>query len=168
MSGLSPDKPREPQQHSVPEPTQQYPQQPQPQQHLQPQYVQNQYGQNQYGQNQYGQNPPYAQNPQYVQPVYTGQPTYLVAPPAPPRGKSIASMVLGLVSVFFGFTLLVPVIGFILGLTALKSEPAGRGMAITGIVLNGLMLLGWIVFVGFILLFVVGVGAAGYGTSVSA
>jgi hypothetical protein len=148
VSGLSPEQPSEPQ-HSLPEHAQQ------------PQYAQPQYPQQQYTQ------PQYPQQPQYVQPVYPGQPTYLVTPPAPPRGKSIASMVLGLVSVFFGFTLLVPVIGFILGLTALKSEPAGRGMAITGIVLNGLMLLGWIVVVGLFLLFVVGIGAASYGTSVS-
>ncbi|RUR02103.1 DUF4190 domain-containing protein [Labedella endophytica] len=89
-----------------------------------------------------------------------------VAPP--PRGKSIASMVLGLVSVFFGFTLILPLIGFIMGLTALKSEPTGRGMAVTGIILNGLMLLGWVVLVGFFLLVVVGIGASSVNTGVAA
>ena len=102
----------------------------------------------------------------YPQQGYGGQPMYLTAPPAP-RGKSIASMVIGLVSVFFGFVLVLPLIGFIIGLTALRSEPTGRGMAITGLILNGLMLLGWIVAVVIIVIAVIGLGAASYGTSVS-
>ncbi|WP_243696957.1 DUF4190 domain-containing protein [Labedella endophytica] len=109
---------------------------------------------------------PPAQQPHSPQ-AYYGQPVYMAVAP-PPRGKSIASMVLGLVSVFFGFTLILPLIGFIMGLTALKSEPTGRGMAVTGIILNGLMLLGWVVLVGFFLLVVVGIGASSVNTGVAA
>lgn len=140
MSGVPPEQPSSPQpQPQYAQPSQQPYVQPSQQQYVQP----------------------------YIQPAYYGQPVYMTAPP-PPRGKSVASMVLGLISVFFGFTLVLPIIGFILGLTALKSEPSGRGMAITGLILNGIMLLGWIVFVAFILLFVFGVGAATYTTGISA
>jgi hypothetical protein len=50
---------------------------------------------------------------------------------AQPTAKSIASMVLGLLSIACGWTFLVPIIGLILGFVGLKREPAGRGMAIT-------------------------------------
>ena len=61
--------------------------------------------------------------------------------PAPPRGLSIASMVLGIASVFFGFTVVVPVIGFVLGSLGLKQEPEGRTFALVGLWLNGVILL---------------------------
>ncbi|GAB3533259.1 hypothetical protein GCM10027403_06900 [Arthrobacter tecti] len=93
-----------------------------------------------YYQNQPGQHP--------YQPVYVQ---------APPRGKSVASMVLGLVSIFFGWTFIAPLIGLILGFAGLKSEPAGRGMAITGVILNGIMILGWVLL---IVIMVTVVGAA--------
>ena len=48
-----------------------------------------------------------------------------------PKGLSVASMV----------------IGFVLGLVGLKKEPAGRGMAITGVVLSGLILAIWAVLI---------------------
>lgn len=64
--------------------------------------------------------------------------------PAPPRGMSIAGMVLGLASVVFGLVLIVPVVGVILSVVGLRREPAGRGMAIAGIVLNGIFLAGWL------------------------
>ncbi|MFP7761514.1 DUF4190 domain-containing protein [Marisediminicola sp. LYQ134] len=54
----------------------------------------------------------------------------------PPRGLSIASLVIGIASFFLGFTFIVPIIGFILGLLGLKREPAGRGFAIAGIWIN--------------------------------
>jgi hypothetical protein len=80
-----------------------------------------------------------------------------VAPPAPvasaapvagaplaeeSRGFGISSLVLGLVSILAGFTLVVPAGGLVLGILALKREPASRTMAIWGIVLNGVMLAG--------------------------
>lgn len=71
----------------------------------------------------------------------------LVYAPAPPRGMSVASMVLGLVSIVFGFTFFLPLIGFILGIVGIRREPAGRGMAITGLILNGLFVIGWTLIV---------------------
>jgi hypothetical protein len=50
-------------------------------------------------------------------------------------------MWLGILSLFVGFSILPPVLGFVLGLVAVKSEPAGRGPAIAGIIMNGLVLL---------------------------
>ena len=57
-------------------------------------------------------------------------------------GFSISSLVLGIVSIFASFTFFVPVVGLVLGIMALKREPASRTMAIWGIVLNGVMLAG--------------------------
>lgn len=65
----------------------------------------------------------------------------------PPRGMSITSLVLGLVSILAGFTVLVPIAGLVFGILGLKREPAGKGMAIAGLVLNGLMLVGWILVI---------------------
>lgn len=77
--------------------------------------------------------------------------------PGPPKGLSITSMVLGLVSIVAGFTFLVPVVGLVLGIIGLRREPAGRGMAITGLVLNGLFVVGWALLIVFV--FVLGAGA---------
>ncbi|TAM71075.1 MAG: DUF4190 domain-containing protein [Microbacteriaceae bacterium] len=100
------------------------------------------------------QQPQYARPQQYqpqVQPVvpqaYYAVPQYAVpvvayAPPQP-KGLSVTSMVLGLVSIVFGFTLLAPIGAVVFGAIGLKKEPAGRGMSITGIVLGGLCLLLW-------------------------
>lgn len=71
-------------------------------------------------------------------PVYIMQPVYL-APPA--RGKSLWSMWLGILSLFVGFSVLPPALGFVPGLVALNLEPTGRGPAIAGIIMNGLVLL---------------------------
>lgn len=66
-------------------------------------------------------------------------------PAAPePKGFSIASMVIGISSVALGFTFLVPLVGAILGFIGLSKEPAGKGFAIIGIILNGLFLVGWL------------------------
>ncbi|MBT1681908.1 DUF4190 domain-containing protein [Curtobacterium flaccumfaciens] len=78
--------------------------------------------------------------------------------PSPPKGLSVTSMVLGLVSIVLGFTFLVPLVGFVLGIIGIRREPAGRGMAITGLVLNGLFVIGWALVI--VLVFVVGIGAA--------
>lgn len=75
------------------------------------------------------------------QPVYVAQPT----------GLSATALILGLVSIFFGFTFLVPLGALIFGIVALKREPAGRGMAITGIVIGALFMLFWVLFGGAIL-----------------
>ncbi|MDZ5146374.1 hypothetical protein [Microbacterium testaceum] len=68
--------------------------------------------------------------------------TYTAAPPQkqPPRGRSTASMILGIVSIFLGFTLVIPLTGLILGIIGARKEPAGVRMAITGMILNGVVL----------------------------
>ncbi|GAA4059685.1 DUF4190 domain-containing protein [Agromyces indicus] len=58
------------------------------------------------------------------------------------RGFAISSLVLGLVSFVAGFTFVVPAAGLVLGILALKREPAARTMAIWGIVLNAVVLAG--------------------------
>ena len=73
----------------------------------------------------------------------------------PSNGLAVASMVLGIISIFtfwIPFLGWIPVIvGLVLGLIALP-KPAGRGMAITGVVCSGLALLAkvvfWIIFAG--------------------
>ncbi|MGG7452422.1 DUF4190 domain-containing protein [Plantibacter auratus] len=146
-------------QHSVPP-------QPYPQQQLQPQ---------QYGVQPYAQQAPYPQQqpypPQYgmqpyAQPYAPVYPAPYPYPASPPKGLSISSMVIGLVSLFFGFTFVLPVVGFVLGLMGLRREPAGRAMAITGVVLNGLFLLGWAALV-VLWVFVMGGLLAGVGSAAS-
>jgi Domain of unknown function (DUF4190) len=98
----------------------------------------------------------YPDPPHQPQPAAIYQPVYVQ--PVQPKGASITSMVLGLVSILLGFTFLVPVIGFIFGMVGLRKEPAGRGMAAAGLILNGLFLLGWVLL--FVFLFGLFGGAA--------
>jgi len=60
---------------------------------------------------------------------------------APERGLSIASMALGILSLFFGFTVVVPIVGLVLGVMGLKREPEGRNFALAGVWINGAILL---------------------------
>ncbi|MCD2443835.1 DUF4190 domain-containing protein [Agromyces sp. SYSU K20354] len=76
------------------------------------------------------------------------------APVAESRGFSVASLVLGIVSIVASYTFVVPAAGLVLGIMALKREPASRTMAIWGIVLNAVMLGGAVL---------VGIGAAVVG-----
>ncbi|MDF2574733.1 MAG: hypothetical protein K0S05_1645 [Agromyces sp.] len=72
-----------------------------------------------------------------------GEPNPYAAPAVPAeesRGFSISSLVLGLVSIIASYTFFVPAAGLVLGIMALKREPASRTMAIWGIVLNAVML----------------------------
>jgi len=80
---------------------------------------------------------------------------YATYPASPPRGLSITSLVLGIVSLFFGFTFVVPLIGAILGFVGLRREPAGRGFALAGVWINGLILVFWIVITIVVVLAVV-------------
>lgn len=102
----------------------------------QPQYGQPQYGQPQYGQSQYGQSP-------------YGQPPGSPLEPTRSSGLAIAAMVLGILGII---TFWVPVLGAVLGLVALilgiiaVRRQAGKGMAITGIVLGTLALIGGAIF----------------------
>ncbi|MFE4195848.1 DUF4190 domain-containing protein [Paenarthrobacter sp. NPDC056912] len=121
-----------------------------------PPYEQNPYGQpaeqNPYGQpptqsaytpGDYSQQPPspYGQPPSpyqqpYGQPSPYGQPAYY-GMPAQPKALSIASMCCGIaIFVGFGFFILPQIGAVVLGHLALKREPAGKGMAIAGLVMG--------------------------------
>jgi hypothetical protein len=134
----------------------------------QPHYGQGSYGQGGYGQNQHGDpgpfGAPYGQPPSpYNQPpgpysqtgVPYGQPGYFSAPE--PKTLSIASMVCGIASVIMGFLLLPQIAAIVTGHLALKREPSGKGMSITGLVLGYLCLLG---YAAFWLLLIVGLAVA--------
>ncbi|WP_457947577.1 DUF4190 domain-containing protein [Pseudarthrobacter sp. alpha12b] len=121
----------------------------------QPQYAQSPYTQGQYNQPQYSQ-AQYSQG-QYGQPQYLGQPSYY-GRAAEPKTLSIASMVCGIVSVIMGWLVLPPLAAVITGHLALRREPSGKGMSITGLVLGYLCLLGY----GAIwLLLIIGLAVAG-------
>lgn len=112
----------------------------------------------QYGQGPY-QQPPYYQGGQYQQPVY--QPAY--APQPKPNGFAIASLVLGILWVYWIGSILALIFGYV-GKNQIDSSngmQSGRGMAIAGIVL------GW-VGVGFLLAFILFFGGiAGCGAVLS-
>lgn len=69
-----------------------------------------------------------------------------VAPPVPVAAPSstppfsLTSLILGVASVFFGLTLIAPIAGLVFGILGLRREPAGRTLAIWGIVLNAVSL----------------------------
>lgn len=126
-----------------------------------PPYDQNAYGQNQYGTGQYGQPGQYSQpgdqygaayaqpaspygqgHSPYGQPAY-GQHAYYGMPAQEPKGLSIASMVLGISSVILGWIMIPQIAAIITGHLALRREPSGKGMSITGLVLGYLCLLGY-------------------------
>lgn len=77
---------------------------------------------------------PYAQ-PQYPPPMY--YPGYVEATNGP-RGMSLASMIIGLTSLFVVGWLMVPqIVGVILGHIGLRKEsPQGRPFSITGLITN--------------------------------
>jgi hypothetical protein len=81
----------------------------------------------------YAETSPYAQSGSYN--AY-GQPSYYGGAPAP-KTLSIASMCCGIAAlVGLGFFLLPQLAAVILGHLALRREPAGRGMAIAGLVMG--------------------------------
>jgi hypothetical protein len=119
--------------------------------------------------------------PQYAGQVYPGQaapgaypPNYAYTP-APPRGLSIASMVLGIASIVFsiyGFGLFPGIAAVITGHLGRKRQPAARGFSLAGLITGyvgiGIALL-WIA--GIIVVVVIGVnggfddGSSTFGTS---
>ncbi|WP_405219375.1 DUF4190 domain-containing protein [Agrococcus sp. Ld7] len=75
--------------------------------------------------------------PVYRAPVYG-------PPPQQARGLSITALVLGICSFVFAWTLIVvPIMGMVFGLIALRREPAGKTMATIGLVGSGVGLL-WV------------------------
>jgi hypothetical protein len=78
------------------------------------------------------------------------------APLTEGRALGLSSLVLGLVSIFAGWTFFAPIAGLVTGIMALSREPANRTMALWGIVLNSVMIAGWVL----IALLVVGLGLA--------
>lgn len=96
--------------------------------------------------------------PTTYQPMY---PVYI----APPKALSVTALVLGLASIVFGFTFLVPLGALIFGIVGLKREPAGRGMAIVEIVIGGLFMLFWLTFGGVILAMMFGLTSAVFTSS---
>jgi len=61
------------------------------------------------------------------------------------KGLSVTSLVLGILSVVAGWTFVVPIVGGVLGIVALRREPTSKAIAVWGIVLNAVMLLGTLV-----------------------
>jgi hypothetical protein len=62
-----------------------------------------------------------------------------------PKGRSVSGLVLGIISLGFGWTLVVPVVGLVLSGLGLKREASGKTYAIWVLVLNGLAVLGWVI-----------------------
>jgi hypothetical protein len=130
----------------------------------QPQYGQQQYGQQQYGQPGYGQ-PGYGQPP-YGQQPYGGPPQYGAPQPygygAPygfgqsmrTNGMAIASLVLGVLWIYWIGSILALVFGYIAKNQIKQRGEQGKGMATAGIVL------GWIGIAVLVLVIVLGVSGA--------
>jgi hypothetical protein len=81
---------------------------------------------------------------------------------SPRTGLGTASLVLGVCSLLAGWTFFVPIIGLVLGIRSRRREPLARGRAGWGILLNLIMLAGWILLV--VLLIVGGAFAIWSGT----
>lgn len=119
-------------------------------------YTQTNYGQTGYEQSGYNQQSSYnypASTDQSYNPGAYGEGGWAPAEPAPKRGLSITSMVLGIVNIVMAFALLVipAIVGVVLGHMGLRREPAGRGFAVAGLVMNYLSILGGVIFWGFII-----------------
>jgi len=87
-------------------------------------------------------------------------PSPSVAAPAASAPLSITSLVLGLVSVAAGFTLVVPIVGLVLGVLARRREPEARTFSTIGIVANAVMLAGAAIVLGLGLAVCVPLGVA--------
>ena len=103
----------------------------------------------------------------YAQPAYGQQPAptgggYGQVPSGQSgTGLSIASMVIGILSLLGGLTLVIPpIVGVVLGHMGLKREPRGRGFAIAGLVTNYLGIAFLVLGILAIVLLMVFAGAA--------
>ena len=126
----------------------------------QPSYGQTPYGQPAYSQPQYGQAPygstGYGQPPQQGgYPAPYGAPVgYPYAPPQRTNGMAIASMVLGILWIYWIGSILALIFGYIARNQIRERGEGGAGMAMAGIVL------GWI-GVGFLIIVIIA-GVASY------
>lgn len=78
----------------------------------------------------------------FIAPPDTSQPTAsprATAPANATSGWSIASLVIGLVSVVAGWTFFAPIAGLVLGIIGMQRD-ATRGIAIAGVAINGAIL----------------------------
>jgi len=76
-----------------------------------------------------------------------GQPYYQPYAPPRPTGLSVTSMILGIVGVVsFGTFIFPQILAVVFGHIGLKKEPAGRGMAIAGLITGYIMVAATIVF----------------------
>jgi hypothetical protein len=73
-------------------------------------------------------------------------------------GRGTASLILGICSLFAGWTFLAPLVGLMLGISSLRHEREANGRASGGIILNLVAMAGWIV-VGIVLLSIGGLAA---------
>jgi hypothetical protein len=114
------------------------------------------YGSSGYGAQSYGGRSPGI--PGEVLQPYSGH--YGGFAPAEPRGLSIAALALGAAAVFTGGLLLVPqILAVVFGHIALRREPAGKPLALTGLILGYVMLAAAVVvIVAFVTLIAVGTG----------
>ncbi len=64
--------------------------------------------------------------------------------PATSTAKGTASLVLGICSLFAGWTFFAPAVGLILGVVSLRSEPRARTQAAWGIALNAIAMTIWV------------------------
>lgn len=75
-------------------------------------------------------------------PAATEQTPVSATPTNTTQTLSIISLILGITSILSGQVILVPAAALVLGILGLKREPAGRTMAVWGIVTGGVMLVG--------------------------
>ncbi|MEO6201467.1 MAG: hypothetical protein ABIX44_09915 [Cryobacterium sp.] len=89
------------------------------------------------------------------------EPAYVptTAQPAGDGALAVTSLVLGLLSIFAGWTFLVPLAGLTVGILSLRREPQNRTVAIWGIVLNAVVLAG-VVVLALLLLVAIAAGLA--------
>lgn len=130
----------------------------QPPECIPPQYVQPQ------GQEPTPPNSPYGQTPgQYPYGMTYGQPSYYGMPPEP-KSLSIASLCCGIaVFVGLGIFILPQIAAVVLGHMAYLREPAGRGLAVAGLVLGYLGLALTAIVLTFIVVAIFAAANAGYG-----
>jgi hypothetical protein len=77
-----------------------------------------------------------------------GQPQYSLQPATRTSAAAITSLICGIIGLCFGLAALIGIITGIVGIVATKNPTVkGRGMAIAGLVLGLIALVGWSIFV---------------------